>query len=306
MKVRLAIAATLALAAAAASSQSDSLSGRAILTVLPSHPEAQDAALNASQLEVKIDGKPATVGSLTQMTTEKSPLELILLIDGSVRTSLYGQADQIIGFTKEIPSNTQMTIGYMDNGRAALAGPLSSDPAAIDKGLHMTTGAPGSNASPYFCLADLAKHWPSQATGVRRVVVMITNGVDEYDNSTDDPYVQSAINDSLRAGITVFSMYWRDQGSHGTSSLSNGENHLLQVTEATGGNAYWQGDANPVSLQPYFEDLRRRLRNEYALDMTVTSKMKPGIHTLKVKASAPAAKVTAPQSVFLNAGAAPQ
>src|SRR5579863_6679597 len=165
MKTHFAVAAALALFALSASAQSDNFSGRATLTVLPAHPDTQDASLSASQLAVKLDGKTATIDSLTQLTSANSPLELVILIDGSVRTSLYGQAGDIVGFAKEIPSNTTMAIAYMDNGHAELQGPLSSDATTIDKGLHMTTGGPGSNASPYFCLSDLAKNWPSKVTG---------------------------------------------------------------------------------------------------------------------------------------------
>jgi hypothetical protein len=304
MKTQFAVAVALALFAVPAWSQSDTFRGRAILTVLPSHPEEQNASLTASQLEVKLDGRQATVTSLTPLTSANSPLELILLIDGAVRTSLYGQAADIIGFAKEIPSNTQMTIAYMENGRAALQGPLSSDAAKVESGLHMTGGSPGSNASPYFCLSDLAKHWPSNDTTARRVVVMITDGVDEYDRriDTDDPYAHSAINDSLHAGIMVFTMYWRDQG-HATSAegeANSGQNLLLQVSQATGGNSYWQGESNPVSLKPYLDDLRRRLRSEYELDLSATFKGKPFTASLKLKSSAPNAKVTAPQSVYLS------
>jgi hypothetical protein len=304
MKIQFAAAATLALLAASAWPQSDNLSGRAILTVLPTHPEAQNASLTANQLEVKLDGKQATVTRLTQLTSANSSLELILLIDGGVRASLYGQASDIIGFAKEIPSNTTMTIAYMENGRAAVQGPLSSDATAVESGLHMTTGGAGSNASPYFCLSDLAKHWPSTNSGARRIVVMITNGVDEYDRrfDPDDPYVQSAINDTLHAGIVVFTIYWRDQGRAGSSEAESdsGQNLLLQVAQATGGNSYWQGASNPVSLKPYFDDLRRRLRSEYALGLSAPFKGKPFRASLKLKASAPNAKVTAPQSVYLS------
>jgi hypothetical protein len=310
MRTQLAVAAALALFAVSAWPQSDNLSGRAILTVLPTHPEAQDASLGAGQLEVKLDGKHATVDSLTPLTSANSPLELILLIDGSVRTSLYGQAGDIIGFTKEIPSNTTMTIAYMENGHAAIQGPLSSDPATIESGLHMTSGGPGSNASPYFCLSDLAKHWPSSNAGARRAVVMITDGVDEYDRRFDpnDPYVETAVNDSLRAGIVVFTMYWHDQGRASSSegATDAGQNLLMQVAQATGGNSYWEGNNNPVSLKPYLDDLRRRLRSEYALVVSAPFKGKPFTASLKLKANAPNAKVTAPQSVYLSAAAVAQ
>jgi hypothetical protein len=311
MKTHLAVAAALALFAMSASAQSDTFSGRATLTVLPAHPDTQDASLSAGQLTVKLDGKQAAVDSLTQLTSGNSPLELILLIDGSVRASLYGQAGDIIGFAKEIPSNTTMAIAYMESGRAALDGPLSSDPAAVEHGLHMTGGGPGSNASPYFCLSDLAKNWPSKAIGARRVIIMITDGVDEYDRQrfdTDDPYVQSAINDSLRAGIVVFTMYWHDQG-HASSSETEtdmGQNLLSQVAQATGGNSYWQGNGNPISLKPYFDDLRRRLRSEYALVVSAPFKGKPFTASLKLKSTAPNAKVTVPQSIYLSNGQAAQ
>jgi hypothetical protein len=310
MRTQFAVAVALMLFAMPAWPQSDTFSGRAILTVLPAHPETQDASLTASQIDVKLDGKQATINSLTQLTSANSPLELILLIDGSVRTSLYGQASDIIGFAKEIPSNTTMTIAYMENGHAALQGPLSSDAATVESGLHMTGGGPGSNASPYFCLSDLAKHWPSKNTGARRMVVMITDGVDEYDRrfDTDDPYVQAAINDTLRAGIVVFTMYWRDQGSASSSQgeADSGQNLLVQVAQATGGNSYWQGNSNPVSLKPYFDDLRRRLHVEYALVVSAPFKGKPFTASLKLKANAPNTKVTAPQSVFLSNAPAAQ
>jgi hypothetical protein len=308
MKNQLAVAAALALLAASAWPQSDNFTGNAILTVLPAHPDTQDASLSAGQLNVKLDGKVAAVTSLTQLTSENSPLELILLIDGGVRTSLYGQAGDIIGFAKEIPSNTQIAIAYMENGHAALQGPLSSDPAAVESGLHMTTGGAGSNASPYFCLDDLAKHWPSKNAGARRAVVMITDGVDEYNPhyDPDDVYVQSAINDAVRAGIVVFTMYWRDQGPADSSDAvaDGGQSLMVQVAQATGGNSYWQGNSNPVSLKPYFDDLRRRLRSEYALSLSAPFKGKPFKASLKLKADAPNAKVTAPQFVYLSGATA--
>jgi hypothetical protein len=206
----------------------------------------------------------------------------------------------MMDFVKEMPSNSQMAVAMMQNGRAVLEGPLTSDPATVEKALHMTGGGPGSNASPYFCLSDLAKHWPSQTPGARRVVVMITDGIDEYDGGMDDPYVNAAIDDALRADIVVSTIQWHDQGTGSSGGGMNGLNHLTQLAQATGGNSYWQGSGNPVSLQPYFEDLRKRLRNEFDLSISGPFKGKPFVATFKLKANAPDAKVTAPQSVFLK------
>ena len=110
----------------------------------------------------------------------------------------------------------------------------SSFPNAADvlKGLHLSSGIPGSNASPYFCLSDLAKNWPSHDRTARREVLMVTDGVDNYNRQYDpeDPYVMSAINDSVRAGLVVFSIYWKDMGRANNTwyETNAGQNLLLK------------------------------------------------------------------------------
>jgi hypothetical protein len=133
---------------------------------------------------------------------------------------------------------------------------------------------------------------------------MITDGVDEYDMRYDpeDPYLRNAIADSARAGIVVYTIYWHGQGLAGSSSYENdaGQNLLAQLTEATGGFNYWLGYGNPVSFQPYFKDIRVRLRNQYALSFDAPISGKPGVHNLQVKVAAPSVKVDAPQQVYVR------
>src|ERR1700734_3475486 len=73
---------------------------------------------------------------------------------------------------------------------------------------------PRYSSSPYFCLSDLAKNWPSADRSARREIIMITDGVDYYHLQYDpeDPYVQAAIDDSVRANLVVYSIYWRSTG----------------------------------------------------------------------------------------------
>jgi hypothetical protein len=213
----------------------------------------------------------------------------------------------IAQFIQSLPPNAKVGLAYMMNGRAAMSGPLSSDRAAIQKQLHLPmAGAPGINASPYFCLSDLAKHWPSTDAKARREVVMITDGVDNYDRRYDpeDPYVQAAIDDSVRGRLIVYSIYWTDSGRFGRTgyAANSGQNLLAQVTQATGGNSYWEGYGNPVDLQPYFADIDRRLQNQYELDFMAPMGSKPQVESFHLKLSAPA-KVDAPQQVYVHTGA---
>jgi hypothetical protein len=203
-----------------------------------------------------------------------------------------------------MPANTKIAIAYMENGRAVFTGPLSSDPSQILKGLRLTGGGVGVSASPYFCLSDLAKSWPSHDASARREVVMISDGVDDYNLRYDpeDPYVQAAITDSIRSGLVVYSIYWISQGRIDSTAYENnaGQNLLLEVTQATGGNSYYQGTGNPVSFNDYFRDLRVRFQNQYKVGFNSELKGKPEVQSFSLKVNGPSAKIVSPQQVYVS------
>ncbi len=278
--------------------------GRAIVTVMPGEKDEAPLKLQAQDLRVRLNRNESSVTGWTPARGAASPLELVLLIDGSARASLGTQMGEMENFVKEMPSDAKMTIAYMENGRAALEGPLSSDPAQVLKGLRLPAGGAGTNGSPYFCLSDLAKNWPSHDPAARREVVMVTDGVDNYNPGFDpnNPYVQSAINDSVRAGLVVYSIYWTSRGRFDASdSMSNAGQSLLNlVTQATGGTSYWQGIGNPVSFAPYFKDLRVRFDNQYRLSFAAPLKGKAEVQSMSLNAGGTDRKVYFPQQVYVT------
>jgi hypothetical protein len=278
--------------------------GQAIVTVLPAHEGEQAVSVALQEVKIKLNGKQANVTSWTPFRDPDSRLELVLLIDSGATRSLGEEMGDIRQFIHETPSNTKMAIAYMEDGRAAFAGPLSSNPAEVERGLHLPAGFPGSSASPYFCLSDLAKNWPSTDRTARREVIMISDGVDPYQMQydPDDPYVQAAIQDSVHAGLVVHAIYWLSQGRANRSGYesSAGQNLLLQLCQSTGGKSYWEGMGNPVSFEPYFKDLRRRLKNQYSLSFTSRLDGKPQVQTMKLQLAVSSAKVDAPQQVLVS------
>jgi hypothetical protein len=278
--------------------------GQAVVTVLPKDGNEKQVAIQQQELQLKVNGKDSTVTEWTPLRGAGSPLELVLLIDSSARTSLGTQMGEIQSFVKEMPSHTKMAIAYMENGRAAFTGPFSPDAAQVLNGLHLPAGGAGTSSSPYFCLSDLAKNWPSNDRTARREVVMVTDGVDYYNLRYDpeDPYVQAAISDSVRAGLVVYSIYWANRGGVDRSFYENnaGQSLLAEVTQATGGNNYWEGVGNPVTFEPYFKDLRIRLANQYRLGFQAEVKGKPEVLPMKLKIGGPEAKVYFPQQVLVT------
>jgi len=277
--------------------------GQAVVTVLPKKNMEAPVNILQQDLQVKVNGKESSVTNWVPLRGQNDGLELVVLIDDSARASVGEQLKDIANFIQGLPTNAKVAVGYMENGRAALVSPLSTDHAQVAHGLHLPNGQAGSSGSTYFSLSDLAQHWPSTDRTVRHEVVLITDGVDNYNRSYDpnDPYVLAAVNDSVRAGLVVYSIYWRDRGSADNSEVSTaaGQNLLSQVTEATGGSSYWIGTGEAVSFAPYFEDISLRLQNQYRLSFASGLKGKPQVQTMNLKVGGPAAKVYSPQQVLV-------
>lgn len=297
------IAGLLALAPAVLAQNEGAGQGEATITVLPKDEHAPPSNVSEQSVQVEVAGKKAQITNWQSLHASQSPVELVLMIDNGARDSLGRELGDIVQFIQGLPPNVKISLAYMEYGRAKLAAPLTTDHAAVAKELHLPVGMAGMNASPYFCLSDLAKHWPSSDRSAFREVIMITDGVDYYELHYDpeDPYVQSAMRDSTRADIVVYSIYWRSSGRVDQTWYENnaGQNLLSEVTQATGGDSYWIGSGNPVTLTPYFDDFSRRLNNQYELGFTAPLHGKSDVENLKVKVSAPDVKVTAPQQVWL-------
>jgi hypothetical protein len=257
--------------------------GRAIVTIFTKHSEVAPT-VSQQDVSAKVNGKDSSVTGWAQFKGGDDGLELVVLIDGSAN-NLGRQFDEIKQFVGNLGPQTKITVGYMQNGRTVLAGPLSADHKQVLSELHLP-GGPNSN--PYFSLSDLAQNWPSRDPKVRRF-------------DPDDPYVQSAIRDSVRAGLVVYAIYWRSRPESATAD-NTGESLMSEVTNATGGYNYSSGLQNPVSFQPFFADLVRRFANQYALEFTAHLDKKAAVESLKLKVEGLGLQVTAPQQVFVTPG----
>jgi hypothetical protein len=275
--------------------------GVTVVTVLPKVDGQMPSSVAQQDMSLKVDGKKAKVTHWGPFQAPNNKIEMVLLIDGAARNSLGREMSDIETFIKTLPPNVEAAIAYMENGRAVFVGPLTSDRAQILQNLHLPAGVPGIEASPYFCLSDLAKRWPGQNPEARREVVMVTDGVDNYERRYDpeDPYVDAAIKDAAQAHLVVYSIYWMNEGLADRTEYANndGQNLLMQVTQASGGKSFWQGMGDPVSFQPYFDELVRRFRNQYELAFTYPMSGKSSVADMQLKLHAPGIEIDSPQRV---------
>jgi hypothetical protein len=197
---------------------------------------------------------------------DQGALDLYILIDDGSDSRISLQYNDIRKFMTSQPASTRIGIGYLRNGSVQSTQELTSDHERAGKALRLPMGPPGIAASPYTALSDLIKKWP--ATQARREVLMISSGIDlYYGPGPDNPYLQSAISDAQRAGVLVYTIYYGAEGHLGHSywRMNWGQNYLAQLSDETGGEAYWQGNINPVSFTPFLSDLSRKLNAQYRL-----------------------------------------
>ena len=253
--------------------------------------------------------KVQEVAGWVPLRGERSGLQLVVLMDDSSRGNLGLQLNDIRSFLNGLPPTAQVAIGYMRNGTPNLVQNFTSDHAQAAKSLRLPQGIAGDNGSPYFCLSDLVKHWPGGDSNVRREVIMVTDGVDRYSGARFDPenpYVQAATSDAQKAGVIVYSIYFRGAGRYDRSGLvtDGGQNYLTQVSGSTGGKVYLEGFGNPVSFAPFLSDIQRKLQNQYELSFVSTAK--PGLQQIRVKTSQPNTTLEYPSRVSVGGATGPQ
>jgi hypothetical protein len=267
----------------------------------------------AKDVTAKVDNRPSNLLNFSRVPPDGA--QVALLIDDGLRTSIGGELNNLRAFITSLPQGTEVFVGFMQNGRVVSANDMPSftaDRAQAAQSLRIPLGLRGASASPYFCLSDFVKNWPSgaenqsgpqsqQPTHKARIVLMITNGVDPYNGSTnitnqDSPYVAAAVTDAQRAGVPVYSIYYGDAGFRGGRGSFSGQSYLLQVAQGTGGEAYFQGTGSPVSLAPFLKQFQNALAETYVATFPVEPSNKKMV-SLKVSTTLPKTKVNAPQEI---------
>jgi VWFA-related protein len=282
--------------------------GRAVVTA---QTKAAEGVTTISKQSISLyeNRKLQEVSAWTPLRGARSGLQLVVLLDDSSRGNLGLQLNDIRSFLNGLPPTAQVAIGYMRNGTPNLVQNFTNDHALAAKALRLPQGVAGANGSPYFCLSDLVKHWPGGNNDVRREVIMVTDGIDRYSGGRFDPenpYVRAATSDAQKAGVIVYSIYYRGAGRFDRSALATdgGQNYLTQISGDTGGKVYLEGFGNPVSFEPFLSDIQRKLQNQY--ELTFVSTAKPGLQQIRVKTTQPNTSLQFPARVPVGAVAPPQ
>lgn len=240
--------------------------------------------------DIKQDDVSVRIGKQRQQVTQWVPakgehagLDLFVLIDDASSSGLGIHLSDIRAFIENQPATAAVGVGYIRNATVQIAQNFTTDHAQAAKAVRLPLGTPGAYGSPYLSIVDLMKRWPESAN--RREVIMITDGLDRAHRSRNallNPDVDTAIRVAQRTGTMVHTIYAPGVGRMHRSYLQalNGQNAMAKLSEATGGESFFLGLQNPVSLQPYLKDLQNILDNQYLLTFSAKPSDKAGLQYL--------------------------
>ena len=297
----------LSAAKCAAAQQSPAPSGVAVRTLVTIEPKhgSNVPVINRDDVMVYEGHDRDTVTEWTPAQGDQAALELFILIDDESSTSLGSQLEDLRQFITAQPPSTRIGIAYMQNGIAKIAQNLTDDHAQASKALRLPMGTAGADASPYFSVSDLAKKWPASAA--RHEALVVSDGIDRYYGigDTEDPYLQSAIDDADKAGMLVSAIYNPGVGHFGHSYWQNywGQIYLSELAEKTGGEAYYIGFTGaPVSFAPYLDDLNHRLQHQYWLGFLAKPEKKAGWQRIRLRTEVQNVDLVSAGRVWVPAG----
>ena len=230
---------------------------------------------------------------------EQAGLELYILIDDSSTTEVGAQLDDLRKFITAQPETTLAGVGYIRNGAVDVRQSFTKDHSLASRALRLPFGSGGASDSPYTAITDLIEHWPESQN--RRVIFMVSSGIDAWQPGPTDTYLDDAISRAQRAGVQVYSIYAWPAGHFGHSfwRANWGQNNLSRLADETGGEAYFQALSMPISYGPYLDQFAERLDHQYRLTFFAKVGKKAGFQKIRIETEVPNAELVAADNVYV-------
>jgi hypothetical protein len=269
---------------------STSNSARMTVTLRVQGNDKRTPEITRDDVVVKQGKTVLPVTGWTPARGDSAGLDLFILLDDASDSSVALQFEDLRAFIKAQPASTSVGVGYMRNGTVAIAQNFTSDHDQAAKALRLPFANSGAFRGPYLAVVDLINRWP--VNGNRREIVMITDGIDRHHDehhrrglSFISPDVDSATRAAQRTGTVIDTIYTRGVGRRSRNywEITNGQNNLAKLSDATGGGSYFLGTHNAVSFQPYLDQIHHALENQYLLEFRAVPRSRPGIHYVSLK-----------------------
>src|SRR5262245_50270421 len=156
-----------------------------VITDAALREDAELPPLQKEDVKVKQGKNFLPVTQLIPAQGENAALQMMILIDDTLNTSVGNNLSDVKDFIKAQPESALIGVGYMSNAGVNVVQNFTADHDLAVKAVRLPRGAFSTMDSPYLSLISLVKGWPQQK--VRREVLMVSDGIDRLRGEAPQP-----------------------------------------------------------------------------------------------------------------------
>jgi hypothetical protein len=257
-------------------------------------------AIPQNEVVVKQQDNHRQIISWEPVQPNGSGLDVMVLIDDSLTMHVANDFNDVRDFLKSLPQDAKVEVAYADYGTYKVDEPFTTDHAKAATAFRLPEAIPGTSNGFFDSVRDAIKHWPDDNS--RHVLVTLSSGIDLTNGSFEtlpdlNLPLQQAIDEAQRKGVVVFSVYASPDTRflrHDDFLTLNGAGSLGRLSDETGGESFWEA-MTPVSMTPYFNQIRQMLGQQYKLTFMADAKLSGS--KLHVTSEQSGVTLRAPESV---------
>ncbi|HEX3143708.1 MAG TPA: hypothetical protein VHQ64_07035 [Pyrinomonadaceae bacterium] len=230
-------------------------------------------------------------GDIQQLVSQRSaldsPMTLAVLFQDDLVPSVAVDAKNMAKFIREQPGGSRAMVGYIRPGSLDVRKKFTNELDKVADSVRVPLGLASAGAyNPYIEIIEGLRRFDSQPMG-RRAMIVISDGIDvsrgpESSTPAQSLDLQRAITEAQRRAVPIYSIFVPPAAASQLPYALNGQSCLQRLSDETGGRAFFQGTAAPVSFDPFLKEINLLMSLQLAYTYRSTHPNK-GFHKLDVK-----------------------
>ncbi len=267
------------------------------------------ANLEKNDFTVLEDNKEQTIKYFTRETDLPLTIGLLIDVSGSQRNLIDIERNAATQFFSKVLRQKDEAFLISFGEESELLQDYTSSVRLLEEGLNhlrVSSGVGGLHPGPVPTVGQprgtvlydavyLAGTEKLRGEVGRKVIILITDGVDQGSRLTRNQAVEAA----QKADAVIYSIDYYDPGAYGPFGFggSAGEGELRRMSDETGGHVFKVDRKHP--LDEVFQELQDEMRSQYAIGYTPVNDVKDGSYRrLDVRASNKDYKVQARKGYY--------
>lgn len=230
------------------------------------------------------DGQAQAIKYFTRETDLPLTIGLLVDVSGSQRNLVEIEREAAYQFFSQVLRKKDMAFLISFGEEAELLQDFTNSARLLEDGLkelHISAPVGGLHPGPVptigqprgtvlFDAVYLASNEKLTREVGRKVIVLITDGVDQGSRISRDKAIEAA----QKADAVVYSIYYVDPGAYGAGFGAPGDGDLRRMSEQTGGREFKVSRKH--TLADVFKELQDEMRSQYAIGYTPSNPAKDG------------------------------